>query len=55
MLYEENRYIAPYKYLINRDIREYDISKANISILRESNVLDDSKYQYFYNLPKKER
>ena len=55
MLYEENRYIAPYKYLINRDIREYDISKANISILRESNVMDDSKYQYFYNLPKKER
>ena len=54
-MYEQNRYIAPYNYLINRDIREYDISKANISILRDFNIIDEEKYLYLFNLPKKER
>ena len=36
MIYDKTRYIAPYSYLINKDIQEYDIAKANISILRDS-------------------
>ena len=55
MLYEKTRYSASYDYLINKDIQEYDISKANISILRESNVINDNQYKYFYNLDKRDR
>lgn len=55
MLYEKTRYISPYSYLINKKIQEYDISKANISILREYGYIDDKKYEYLYSLPKKNR
>ena len=55
MLYEKTRYSAPYDYLINKDIQEYDISKANISILREFNVIDEENYNYLYNLDKRDR
>ena len=55
MIYDKTRYIAPYSYLINKDIQEYDIAKANISILRDSGYLNEDQYKYFYNLPKQER
>ena len=32
-IFEKDRYIAPFDYLISKDIREYDISKGNISVL----------------------
>ena len=55
MLYEKTRYSAPYDYLINKEIQEYDISKANISILRQSNIINDQQYNYLYNLDKRDR
>lgn len=33
-------------------IYEYDIRKANISILRTLGCIDEKQYNYFYNLPK---
>ena len=49
MIYDKSRYIAPYSYLINKDIREYDLEKANISILRENNLISDEFYNKMYN------
>lgn len=54
-LYMKDRYRAPYQYLINANIVEWDISKANISILRQYNKISDTEYKRLYNLPKKER
>ena len=55
MLYERTLYSAPYQYLINRNIQEYDISKANISILLDMGYIKQEQYDYFYNLPKQQR
>lgn len=55
MLYERTLYSAPYQYLINRNIQEYDISKANISILLDIGYISLEEYNYLYNLPKQQR
>lgn len=55
MLYERTLYAAPYQYLINRNIQEYDISKANISILLDIGYITPEEYNYLYNLPKQQR
>jgi hypothetical protein len=55
MLYEKTLYSAPYQYLINRNIQEYDISKANISILLDMGYIKKEDYDYLYNLPKHQR
>lgn len=49
MISDKDTYLAPVKYLIGRDIREWDISKANISILRYLGVIDNVKYTELYN------
>lgn len=54
-LWDKDRYAAPYDYLINSKIYEYDISKANISILNTYNVINQKQYEYYYNLPKQQR
>ena len=54
-LYTNFRYVAPYTYLTHYYIYEYDIEKANISILYSYNVISKEQYDYYYNLPKKER
>jgi hypothetical protein len=41
--------------MINRNIQEYDISKANISILLDMGYLKKTEYESLYNLPKHER
>jgi hypothetical protein len=55
MLYERTLYAAPYQYLINRNIQEYDISKANITILLDIGYITKDEYQYLYSLPKQQR
>ena len=55
MLYERTLYAAPYQYLINRNIQEYDISKANISILLDIGYIQQDEYERLFNLPKHER
>lgn len=52
MLYEEKNYITSIPFLHSVMIREYDIQKANISILYKYGVIDQSTYQYLYNAPR---
>lgn len=54
-LYRKVIYMAPIDYLINNSIVEYDISKANINILFYYGLLTQDQYNYYYNLPKKQR
>ena len=53
-LYEKKNYLNPIPYLFS-DIREYDISKANINILFAKGIIDEDKYKYLYNLPRMDR
>ncbi len=55
MLYEKTLYKADIQYLVDVPIFEYDISKANISVLSDKGVISEDQYQYLYNLPKLER
>lgn len=48
-------YKAPIQYVIDFPIREYDLSKANISVLRDANAITEDLYQYLYSCPKDER
>lgn len=54
-LYLQNSYIAKYDFIINKNIIEYDISKANISILYSYGYITKNQYEYYYNLPKQKR
>ena len=54
-LYQKNQYKAPYLYMMNHCIKEYDIEKANISILRNLNKIDNTLYDQLYNMDKKDR
>lgn len=51
-IFRLDNYISDKIILINNIIREYDISKANISILRQYNVIDDSLYNKLYKSDK---
>ena len=55
MLYQLDNYTANIPYLINTDIKCYDISKANISILFDAGLLSRDDYSRLYSLPKKNR
>lgn len=50
-----NQYKAPYLYLINYWIKEYDMEKANISVLCEQGAITEEQYQTLYHLPKQSR
>lgn len=54
-LYEQFKYIAPYDWLINKRIQEWDIRQANISILRENNIITEEQYKYYSSLSKTQR
>lgn len=54
-IWKKSNYTSNIEFLIDIPIREYDISKANISVLRDANVIADDEYQYFLNCPKMER
>ena len=49
MLYKEKNYTIELPYLFNQYIREYDISKANISILAEKGAITKKIYDQLYN------
>ena len=51
----KDRYVAPYGWLINKHIREYDLSKANISILLDTGFITKDQYTKYFNMPKQER
>lgn len=55
-LYSKDSYLNPeVQYLISHIIREYDISKANISILLNEGLITQEQYNYYYYLPGKQR
>lgn len=54
-LYSKTNYITDIPLLINANIVEYDISKANISILHSYGVLSDDEYTMFCNMDKETR
>jgi len=55
-LWEKDTYtIQNFKYIINTYIREYDMSKANISILLSLNIISKDRYNYLYSLDKMKR
>lgn len=51
-LFNQIHYESPRDHIISEFIREYDISKANISVLREAGVLTEEQYQYYYSCDK---
>lgn len=53
-LYQKSLYTLPIDFVIH-EIYEYDISKANISILLECSKIDINRYNYLASLPKIER
>lgn len=54
-LYLRDNFIADIPYLINTDVKYYDISKANISILYDKGLLTYDGYNRLFNLPKIQR
>ena len=54
-IYEKSRYDAPYEWLINYNIQEWDLAKANISILRYMNMINDDDYSRLLETPKQKR
>lgn len=54
-LYMIDNYTSDITHLINSDIKYYDISKANISILYDKGVLNEDQYNRLYKLPKLQR
>lgn len=54
-LWQKHSYKIPLTYMIDTLLREYDLSKANISVLRDYDVLSEEQYQYFMTCPKLER
>lgn len=55
MLYKEKNYTINLNYIFNNYIREYDISKANISVLYSMGVLSDDIYFKLYNADRMDR
>lgn len=54
-LWEKVSYRSPVQFLLDTQIIEYDISKANINVLFDAGVLALDQYNYFMNCPKIER
>lgn len=54
-LYNKINYKSPRDYVISEFIREYDISKANINILKAYNKISEEQYQYFLHCDRMER
>lgn len=52
---EKTNFTKNISFLINRNIYEYDISKANINILLHANVIDGQTYTRLYNASREER
>ena len=54
-IWEKSNYRSGINSLIDVPIREFDITKANISVLRDANAISEDQYQYFLVCPKMER
>lgn len=54
-LYKNGRYLANIDYVFGADIVEYDMTKANISVLRDLGHINEASYQKFLAMPKLQR
>lgn len=54
-LWQQTSYKSKVTSLIDRSIREFDITKANINVLRDANVISQDTYAYLMQCPKLER
>jgi hypothetical protein len=48
-------YLSPIPYLISHYIYEYDISKANISVLRYKGIIDEKEYNFIKSFSREQR
>lgn len=55
LLNKDHYYNPNIPFVLSTFIREYDMSKSNISILRYKGFLDEEGYNYYDSLPKIER
>ena len=55
VLYERINYSSNLPFVFSRYIREYDIQKANISILFDKGIISQQDYEYLYNSDRMER
>lgn len=51
-LWKKANYITDNKCIVGTNIYEYDISKANINILKSYNIIDDKEYEKLYKAEK---
>lgn len=51
-LWSKPNYRSPCQFIIDKDIYEYDIRKANINVLIEAGIITQEQYDYLYNAPK---
>lgn len=55
-LHLKSRYVSPYiDFIIGKRIVEIDVKKANISILRENNIITQEQYEFYLNAPRMDR
>lgn len=54
-LYERANYLINAKFIKSTTIMNYDIAKANISILRAANLITEDEYLKLANFPKEDR
>jgi hypothetical protein len=54
-LYINSSYLAPIDYIISSYIREYDISKANISILLYKGIFNQEQFNYYARMDRNSR
>lgn len=54
-VWKETNYRADIQFMIDSIIREFDITKANINVLRDANVISQETYMYLSQCPKMER
>lgn len=54
-LYQLINYKSGFPFIFSRFIREYDIKKANISILYNRGIISKDKYYELYNAPRMKR
>lgn len=54
-LWSKVRYTSPISFIIGRRIIEVDVTKANISILREADRISEDQYRYFLTSDRMER
>lgn len=51
-MYEKDLFLTDDSIIINRIIREYDMSKANINILLYKGLITQDQFDKYYNIPK---